>query len=186
MGIRNNKWKNKTKQKAKKQTKACSSIWQESHFQEFSSSTFLSPCQRDKTIPISLIYNITYPFYVADIIISYPWVFNPNLINLGSRSIVLSHSQSPWHSQTILPSWISRLFTCLHLLLICVAYNKSSQQPQRACFYITTLRNGQTTFLPSFFFSFFSLKLKAFCAHQMNSNKVLFFHSLIEHPLRRS
>lgn len=144
MGNRNNKRK-------KIQTKACSWIWQESHLLEFSGSTFLSPYQRDKAVPISLIYNITYPFCAADIIISYPWAFNPNLINLASRSIVLSHSQCLLRSQTVLPSWVSRLFTCPHLLLICVAYNKSSQQPQRAWLYFITLRNGQTTF---FFFFF--------------------------------
>lgn len=137
--------------KKKIQTEARSAIWQESHLQEFSSSTFLSPCQRDKAVLISLIYNITHPFYVADIIISYPWAFNPNLINLASRSIVLSHSQCLLCSQTILPSWVSRLFTCLHFPLIGVTYNKSSQQPQRAWLYITTLRNGQNTFFPVFF-----------------------------------
>lgn len=138
----------------------------------FNGSTFLSPCQRDKAVLISLIYNITYPLYVADIIISCPWAFNPNLINLASRSIVLWHSQCLLRSQTILPSWVSRLFSCLHLLLICVTYNKSRQQPHRAWLCITTLRNGQAALL--FFFPF-SIKLEAFSAHQMNSNEALFF-----------
>jgi len=110
--------------KEKIQTKACSWIWQESCLSEFNGSTFLCPCQRDKAVLINLIYNITYPLYEADIITSYPWAFNPNLINLASRSIVLWHSECLLRSQTILSSWVSKLFSCLHLLLICVTYNK--------------------------------------------------------------
>ena len=168
MGNRNNKGK-------KYKTKACSWIWQESHLLEFNGSTFLSPCQRDKAVLINLIYTITYPLYVADIIISYPWAFNPNLINLASRNIVLWHSQCLLRSQTILPCWVSRLFSCLHLLLICVTYNKSSQQPHRAWLYNTTLRNGQT----AFFFFFLFCKIKSLLCSPDEPKWSLIVHYLI-------
>lgn len=113
---------------------------------------------------------------MADIIISYPWAFNPNLINLASRSIVLSHSQCLLGLQTILPSWVSRLFSCLYLLLICVTYNKSSQQPHRAWLYITALTKGQITFL---IFCLFC-KIKSLLCSPDELKRSLVFHYLIE------